>query len=179
MLAEVHAPVERERAVDHRELLGVRAERAGAGVEGEADAIVGAPLEGEALHPLALERVDDAEVPGEHVDLELGPSRAELVQEGEQAHRVAPALRRVRGLAAEERHVAVELPAGQEHVALRAHAGFEQRGVVRLAVDEHGGAVAPPRAKGARDVGHPRQGIVPRRTACPAMARASRGRGTT
>jgi hypothetical protein len=76
-------------------------------VEAEVQPLVGAPLKVERLHPLALEREHDVEIPGQDVDLERRVLLAELVQKLEQAHLGAGGRR----LAAQQGHPAVELPA--------------------------------------------------------------------
>ena len=136
-LADVHAAHESEAAVDHDELLVMRAARGR--MIGEAEAKVRArhPVKDHALEPLALTREDEVEVPREQVDTKLGASPAHAVEELQKAY--IGAGRHVG--AAQEWDTAVELPARHEHVALRSADGPVHSVVVVRGVHEHAAVV--------------------------------------
>jgi hypothetical protein len=85
-LADIHSAQKSEAAVDHHELLMMRA--APGGMLGEAEAEVRArhPVKDHALEPLALTREDEVEVPREEIDAELGSSPAQAVEELQKAY---------------------------------------------------------------------------------------------
>jgi hypothetical protein len=133
-VAQVDPAGERDRVVRDHELLMVARAGGVLVVEHEVDALVRTPVELQPLHPLALEREHQAVVPGVQVELQLRPRGGGVLDQLEQAHRRAHA-RRV--LAAHERDEAVELPAGDQHVALRAQHGLVDRQVIVAGVDQH------------------------------------------
>jgi hypothetical protein len=106
-LAEVHPSHEREGAVHDDELLVVGAPGHRIVVEPKAEAGMCHPVEEHALHPLALMRKDEVEVPGQDVDVEGGFVVAQAIEEFEKAD--VDSNGDVR--ASQKRNAAVELPA--------------------------------------------------------------------
>jgi hypothetical protein len=142
-LTQVDAAHERDIAVDDRELLVMRAARYRRLVEAEVKTLTGHPVKHELLHPLALEREDQVEVPGQDVNLQRGGSLAELIQKLQQAY----FLTGFDVVAAEELHAAVELPARQQNAVLGFERRLIKRAIVVSGVDQHPrriGAGRPP-----------------------------------
>jgi hypothetical protein len=125
------------------------------GVEAKVQAFVARPIEHRLLHPLALDREHDVEIPRQDPDLQRRLGLAEVVQEREQRDRGG----RLLSLGtAQQRDVAVELPTGQQDVALRLQGRVIERTIVVVRIHEQpeplGRVDAPGVAARLHDAGH-------------------------
>src|SRR5437899_2542689 len=116
----VHTACENNLTVDHREFLMVTRSHRHAGIEAKLNAIVRTPVEDPVLHELTLECVNDAEVPGENVDMQLLVFFTKGIEERQEPH-VSFCFLEI--IAHQEAHVAVELPARDANVGARGQCG--------------------------------------------------------
>jgi len=138
---EVDAADERNRVVDHHDLLVVRGPDRMMVVEVKSESAVGAPAARVERKGLPGERVDHREVPVQHIDAQRAPAPGERVEEMAERARHP-----VGGLTLHERRAAVDVPADDEDRALGPQRRGAKRGEVGLAVDQERDA---PRARSA------------------------------
>jgi len=141
---EIEAADERDRVIDHDDLLVMRRTERMAAVEAEVEARMAAPRAREERERLALERVDHRKIPGEDVDVQLRTTIEQAEQE--LAERVG---QRAPPAVAAEADAAADVPAEDEQRALRALGRVREGREVRGAVDEEGdawGMCVPPAA---------------------------------
>src|SRR5580765_2345597 len=129
--ADVESTQKGDLAVDHDEFLVMAGAERMVGIEAELDALIGVPFEMPALQPFPIDAVNHAEVPGENVHAQVGVAFTKTIEK-----RKERAVGRGGAIVAQELHVAVELPAGQEDVSLSLCRRSPKSAIVVAAIDQ-------------------------------------------
>ncbi len=102
-----------------------------AGIEAELDSLVGAPFEIPTLQPLAIDAINNAEIPGEDVDAQLPVFFTKAVKKRDEGDLIVAI--------ANQFDIAIELPACEQDVALRGCGGVAEGAIIIPPVDQQTG----------------------------------------